>query len=275
MSGSSWPASRSPSTRVASARSPATLRATASRRSPCWTPSMEHGFDAVFGGARRDEEKARAKERVFSLRDEFGQWEPKSQRPELWSLYNGRIRRGPAHARVPHLQLDRDGRLAVHRARAPRGALDLLRPRARRLPPRRHVAGALGLPAPGRGRGSRADGGALPHGRRHDLHRRRVVDRGEREPTSSRRWLPRASPSAARPAPTTPSPRRPWKTASARGISSPWTSCASPPRARWTMARARSSGACCSTPRASSRTSSRPSSAPASGVATTRWTWRC
>ena len=59
----------------------------------------EHGFDAVFGGARRDEEKARAKERVFSLRDEFGQWEPKSQRPELWSLYNGKIRKGQ-HMRV-------------------------------------------------------------------------------------------------------------------------------------------------------------------------------
>jgi sulfate adenylyltransferase subunit 2 len=50
----------------------------------------EHRFDAVFGGARRDEEKARAKERVFSFRDEFGQWDPKNQRPELWSLYNGR-----------------------------------------------------------------------------------------------------------------------------------------------------------------------------------------
>ncbi len=50
----------------------------------------ENGFDAVFGGARRDEEKARAKERVFSFRDEFGQWDPKNQRPELWSLYNGR-----------------------------------------------------------------------------------------------------------------------------------------------------------------------------------------
>jgi sulfate adenylyltransferase subunit 2 len=51
-------------------------------------------FDAAFGGARRDEEKARAKERVFSIRDEFGQWEPRRQRPELWSLYNGRIRAG-------------------------------------------------------------------------------------------------------------------------------------------------------------------------------------
>ena len=59
----------------------------------------EHKFDAVFGGARRDEEKARAKERVFSFRDEFGQWDPKNQRPELWSLFNGRHRAGE-HIRV-------------------------------------------------------------------------------------------------------------------------------------------------------------------------------
>jgi sulfate adenylyltransferase subunit 2 len=59
----------------------------------------EHRFDALFGGARRDEEKARAKERVFSFRDEFGQWDPKNQRPELWNLYNTRIRRGE-HLRV-------------------------------------------------------------------------------------------------------------------------------------------------------------------------------
>ena len=59
----------------------------------------EHDFDAAFGGARRDEEKARAKERVFSFRDEFGQWDPKNQRPELWSLYNGRHRKGE-HIRV-------------------------------------------------------------------------------------------------------------------------------------------------------------------------------
>jgi len=59
----------------------------------------EHQFDAVFGGARRDEEKARAKERVFSFRDEFGQWDPKNQRPELWSLYNGRHQKGE-HIRV-------------------------------------------------------------------------------------------------------------------------------------------------------------------------------
>ena len=59
----------------------------------------EHGFDAAFGGARRDEERARAKERVFSFRDDFGQWDPKRQRPELWSLYNGKIRKGE-HVRV-------------------------------------------------------------------------------------------------------------------------------------------------------------------------------
>jgi sulfate adenylyltransferase subunit 2 len=62
--------------------------------------SIEEGrYDAVFGGARRDEEKARAKERVFSFRDEFGQWDPKNQRPELWSLYNGKHRAGE-HIRV-------------------------------------------------------------------------------------------------------------------------------------------------------------------------------
>jgi sulfate adenylyltransferase subunit 2 len=59
----------------------------------------EHGFDAAFGGARRDEERARAKERILSFRDDFGQWEPHKQRPEVWSLYNGRIQKGE-HARV-------------------------------------------------------------------------------------------------------------------------------------------------------------------------------
>jgi sulfate adenylyltransferase subunit 2 len=59
----------------------------------------EHGFDAAFGGARRDEERARAKERIFSFRDDFGQWDPRAQRPELWNVYNGRIRRGE-HVRV-------------------------------------------------------------------------------------------------------------------------------------------------------------------------------
>jgi sulfate adenylyltransferase subunit 2 len=59
----------------------------------------EHQFDAAIGGARRDEERSRAKERIFSFRDDFGQWNPRAQRPELWNLYNGRVRKGE-HVRV-------------------------------------------------------------------------------------------------------------------------------------------------------------------------------
>src|SRR5262249_54756324 len=59
----------------------------------------EHNFDSAFGGARRDEERARAKERIFSFRDDFGSWDPKNQRPEVWNLYNGRIHKGE-HVRV-------------------------------------------------------------------------------------------------------------------------------------------------------------------------------
>jgi sulfate adenylyltransferase subunit 2 len=73
-------------------------------RNRCQTTTLldaieEHRFDAAIGGARRDEERARAKERIFSHRDEFGQWDPKNQRPELWALYNGRLRKGE-HFRV-------------------------------------------------------------------------------------------------------------------------------------------------------------------------------
>ena len=126
-------------------------------------------FDAVFGGGRRDEEKARAKERVFSMRDEFGQWDPRRQRPELWDLYNGRHAPGRARARLPAVQLDRAGRLALHRARADRAPGDLLRAPARGLPARRHVARrrAAGR-RPARGRDRRGAHGPLPHGRRHD-----------------------------------------------------------------------------------------------------------
>ncbi len=107
-----------------------------------------HRFDAVFGGGRRDEEKARAKERVFSLRDEFGGWDPRRQRPELWQLYNGRHSPGE-HVRVfPPVQLDRTGRLAIHRPRTDRTPHHLLRPRARSLLTRRHVAGPRRLGRP-------------------------------------------------------------------------------------------------------------------------------
>lgn len=68
-------------------------------RNPLQTTTLletieKHGFDACIGGARRDEEKARAKERIFSVRDDFGQWDPKRQRPELWNIFNGRIQKG-------------------------------------------------------------------------------------------------------------------------------------------------------------------------------------
>ena len=75
------------------------------------------GFDAAFGGARRDEEKSRAKERIFSFRTASHAWDPKNQRPELWSLYNTRMRQGEIDPRLPAVELDRARRLAIHPAR--------------------------------------------------------------------------------------------------------------------------------------------------------------
>ena len=86
------------------------------------------GFDGVFGGGRRDEDKARAKERIVSLRDEFGQWDPRNQRPELWTLLNPRPRPRRARARLPAVELDRAGRVALRRARGHRPAEPVLRP---------------------------------------------------------------------------------------------------------------------------------------------------
>ena len=133
------------------------------------------GFDAVFGGGRRDEDKARAKERVLSFRDKFGQWDPKNQRPELWRLYNGRHQQGRAHPRLPDLPLDRARRLALPRARAGRPAADLLRPRARGGRGRGAADGRQRvLPAARGRRGATADG-SLPDRRRRHRHRRRRV----------------------------------------------------------------------------------------------------
>ena len=131
----------------------------------------EHGFDAAFGGARRDEERARAKERVFSFRDDFGQWDPKAQRPELWNLYNGRIRRGE-HVRVfPISNWTELDVWRVHRRRAARDPVDLLRARARGLPPRRHALRRLAVRRADGRRGAVHRLGALPHGRRHERAR--------------------------------------------------------------------------------------------------------
>ncbi len=76
-----------------------------------------HGFDAAFGGARRDEEKSRAKERIFSFRDRHHGWDPKNQRPELWRVYNTRINKGRVDPRFPAVQLDRARHLAIYPGR--------------------------------------------------------------------------------------------------------------------------------------------------------------
>ena len=97
-------------------------------------------FDAVFGGGRRDEEKARAKERIFSLRDGFGQWDPRRQRPELWTLWNGRHRAGE-HVRVFPISNWTELDVWQYLERERRAtARHLLRPRARGLRARRHAA---------------------------------------------------------------------------------------------------------------------------------------
>ena len=136
----------------------------------------EHGFDAAFGGARRDEERARAKERIFSFRDDFGGWDPKNQRPELWNLYNGRIRRGE-HVRVFPLsnwtELDVWQYIAEEDLEVPTIYFAHEREVFRRdgmlyaasdfveLLPEEDAVPRLG---------------PLPHGRRHELHRRRRVE---------------------------------------------------------------------------------------------------
>ena len=136
-------------------------------------PARRHrastGFDAVFGGGRRDEEKARAKERVYSFRDEFGQWDPKNQRPELWNLYNGRHRKGE-HIRVFPLSnwTELDIWQYIERRRA--SSCPSIYYAHRREVFRRDgmlLAVIAVRHADGR-RGARRDDGALPHRRRRD-----------------------------------------------------------------------------------------------------------
>ena len=179
----------------------------------------EQRFDAVFGGARRDEERSRAKERVVSHRDEFGQWDPKNQRPELWGLYNTRQHRGE-HVRV--FPLSNWTELDVWRFIAERDvelpALYFAHER-RGVPSRRDADG--GQPArrppsdarsPSRRRCASARSGT-PRARLPSSRPRR------RSPTSSPRPPSPGSPSVAPPAPTTASPRPAWRTASGRAIS--------------------------------------------------------
>ena len=133
----------------------------------------EDGFTAAFGGGRRDEEKARAKERVYSHRDEFGQWDPKMQRPELWSLYNGRIHQGE-HMRIFPLsnwtELDIWHYIGREEHRDP---LDLLLPPAPRLRARRDAAHRERVQPAAQGRDRRGAHRPLPHRRRPDAHRLR------------------------------------------------------------------------------------------------------
>ena len=180
----------------------------------------EGRFDAAFGGARRDEERARAKERVLSFRDELGQWEPRNQRPEVWDLFNTVVRRGESvrafpisnwteldvwryieaeELEVPSIYFaherevfERDGMLFAVSEHSP--------------PPtaRRRVRRARALPHRGR-----------PHG-----DRRGALGRAPTSTRSSRRPRRRGRPSAAPPGRTTARPPPPWKTASARAISS-------------------------------------------------------
>ena len=157
--------------------------ATGCRPSRCSTRSQEHGFDAVFGGGRRDEEKARAKERVYSFRDDFGQWDPKNQRPELWNLYNGRHRKGE-HIRVFPMsnwtELDVWQYIEDEDIEMPSIYYAHRREVFRR--DGMWLAVVAVRHADGR-RGAGGDDGALPHRRRRHVHRRGRVAGGRRSTT--------------------------------------------------------------------------------------------
>ena len=235
--------------------------------------------------ARRDEEKARAKERVFSFRDEFGQWDPKNQRPELWSLYNGRIHAGE-HIRVFPLsnwtELDVWHYIAARRSRSRRstsptsarsferdGMLHVGRPE---LSPCRD-----GETVEERMVRFRTVGDMHLHRRVESRrrHRRRDHRRDRRRPRS---------PSAAPPAATTGSPRPPWKTARRRATSdgqpSPairrWTCSVRHRRLRRRRQVARSSAACCYDSKSIFEDQLEAvERASAATAATTTPTWRC
>ena len=202
------------------------------------------GFDAAFGGARRDEERARAKERILSFRDEFGQWDPRAQRPEPWSLYNGRIKKGEQVRVFPlsnWTELDIWRYIELENLELP----SIYFAHEREVFERDGILLAVSEyaePVNGEKLGGRM--GALPHRRRPDHHRRRALHGHRYRPASSPRSRPPPSPNAVKPAPTTAPRRRRWRTASVRGTSDerrrPTSSCCgSPPRDRSTTARAR------------------------------------
>ena len=131
-------------------------------------------FDRAFGGARRDEERSRAKERILSFRDDFGQWDPKNQRPELWNLYNTRIHKGE-HARVFPLSnwTEIDIWEYIHAENLEVQSIYFAH--SREVFNRDGMLYAWSRPTPIARRTRRPRDGPLPHRRRHDLHRRRPL----------------------------------------------------------------------------------------------------
>ena len=147
----------------------------------------EHRFDAAFGGARRDEDKARAKERVLSFRDRFGRWDPRRQRPELWQLYQGKVNPGE-HLRAFPLSdwTELDIWQYVERERIELPSIYFAHERDVVLRDGMLLAVSQWV-SPDRRRGRRARDGALPHRRRRDLHRRGPSPRRRPSRRSSRR----------------------------------------------------------------------------------------
>ncbi len=182
-----WPRCRTTSTPAARSRTPSPGATRNRLQTPTLLRAIAEGrHDAVFGGARRDEEKARAKERIFSFRDEFGQWDPKNQRPELWNLYNARHNKGE-HIRV--FPLSNWTELDVW---------NYIRDEEIDVPPiyfahRRQVFQRDGMLmavtehlAPDRGRPGLRGHGALPDRGRRRLHRVRRVDGRDHRPRHRR-----------------------------------------------------------------------------------------
>jgi sulfate adenylyltransferase subunit 2 len=132
----------------------------------------EEGFTAAFGGGRRDEEKARAKERVYSHRDEFGQWDPKNQRPELWSLYNGRLHAGE-HMRIFPISNWTELDVWHYIGREGIEIPTIYFSHQRRVFERRNAPHRERVQPVQAGRGGRRAHRAVPHGRRPDPHRLR------------------------------------------------------------------------------------------------------
>ena len=164
-------ACRTASTTAGSTSAP-TAPATRCRPCRCWTPSPTHRFDAVFGGGRRDEEQGAGQGADLSLRDAFGQWDPRSQRPELWNLYNGRHTARRARARVPASATGPNSTSGATSSAKASSCPRSTTPTSARC----SAATACGWPravgGPRDDERMRARTGALPHCRRHALHRR-------------------------------------------------------------------------------------------------------